>query len=279
MTIPFCSGIELGNPGPGPPAIAISEDASSSLRCDYTAPAEWGLGNLSSRPTLAGLSDYSLENADVEACNFSLDSTDILLLSNLLTPPTASSSLSNSGGFDGFENTSEIAHGPHSPRQSSPAPAQEDATLPSVPTSTCPGQASSAPATSTLPAATGSPLRSRVSIDQPAPQFPCSECSARFTSPGQLRTHKNKAHKRYKCKLCPLDYACAKSLREHRQAVHEGIKHVCNTCGRRFAKRSNLKRHSDVIHRLNRQEAINADITGPVVRTRQESGEILELFS
>jgi len=65
-------------------------------------------------------------------------------------------------------------------------------------------------------------------IESPSPKFPCEFPGCRYIA----------AQKRY--------------LREHRQAIHEGIKYSCDMCEHRATTKSNLKKHKQLKHELDR---------------------------
>lgn len=75
-------------------------------------------------------------------------------------------------------------------------------------------------------------------------------CSERFFQSRQLENHVKQKHAVWSCNVCPRSYPHRKSLWEHHQAVHRGIKHICNiaNCSYSAAKRSNLKRHQERKH-------------------------------
>jgi len=64
--------------------------------------------------------------------------------------------------------------------------------------------------------------------ESPSPKFPCQFPGCRYIA----------AQKRY--------------LREHRQAIHEGIKYACDMCEHRATTKSNLKKHKQLKHELDK---------------------------
>merc|ERR1712025_571720 len=59
---------------------------------------------------------------------------------------------------------------------------------------------------------------------------------------------------RFPCEFPGCKYIAAQKryLREHRQAIHEGIKYSCDMCDHRATTKSNLKKHKQLKHELDK---------------------------
>jgi hypothetical protein len=79
----------------------------------------------------------------------------------------------------------------------------------------------------------------------------CAECGRGFCTPTSLRTHRENVHeklKKYICKVCKRAFGNQGNLYVHNQRHHERHSYCCETCGKRFSRPHELRRHSAVKH-------------------------------
>ena len=83
--------------------------------------------------------------------------------------------------------------------------------------------------------------------------FQCDVCSKSFKLSQHLRVHM-KSHSKIRtelfCNICSKDFDSA-VIKKHKEEVHYDIRaHKCGTCGKRFNRFSEMKRHMDRVHTL-----------------------------
>jgi DNA-directed RNA polymerase subunit RPC12/RpoP len=54
--------------------------------------------------------------------------------------------------------------------------------------------------------------------------------------------------KKYRCETCGKKYSAKSNLRRHVEAVHEGKKYKCKKCGKEYTNPSDLIRHVEAVH-------------------------------
>ena len=81
--------------------------------------------------------------------------------------------------------------------------------------------------------------------------FKCDKCDASYTVRKSLFRHIRLKHgdaKQFTCKQCVYSTTMKHHLEQHVRSLHQGIKEICETCGRNFSKRSNLNNHVRQFH-------------------------------
>ena len=84
--------------------------------------------------------------------------------------------------------------------------------------------------------------------------FPCHACPQLFADDETLQKHVKRQHidrslkKKYACDTCPFSTHRNNDFQRHR-LTHTDIKpHACVQCGKCFAQKSNLKKHTKNVH-------------------------------
>ena len=75
---------------------------------------------------------------------------------------------------------------------------------------------------------------------------PYESCGKTFAKRAVLSIHIKRIHtnrETHRCALCDKTYSHKGDLYQHVQAVHEGKKHYCSTCGKEFLRSSERNRH------------------------------------
>uniref|UniRef100_A0A7I4Y4Q6 Zinc finger domain containing protein n=1 Tax=Haemonchus contortus TaxID=6289 RepID=A0A7I4Y4Q6_HAECO len=94
-------------------------------------------------------------------------------------------------------------------------------------------------------------LREHISIQHLKERnFICEECGQKFGRRGGLRRHVQMVHQNH-LHMCPYEgcghpgYKCSKALTAHIRSVHTNVRpYVCDTCGKAFVRRNDLKMHT-----------------------------------
>lgn len=94
-------------------------------------------------------------------------------------------------------------------------------------------------------------LREHISIQHLKERnFVCEECGQKFGRRGGLRRHVQMVHQNH-LHMCPYEgcghpgYKCSKALTAHIRSVHTNVRpYVCETCGKAFVRRNDLKMHT-----------------------------------
>ena len=80
----------------------------------------------------------------------------------------------------------------------------------------------------------------------------CQECGKGFKTRQLLTSHRvvHSKVKPYKCDVvgCSKSYANRGGLFLHTKSVHEGVKHECAECGKRFGDKSHMNTHYKTVH-------------------------------
>ena len=83
----------------------------------------------------------------------------------------------------------------------------------------------------------------------------CDSCNKIFNTPQLLKSHNQRIHegrKDYQCDICSKQFFDKQTFNRHQRHVHEKVKrernHICNFCGLRCIKSSDLKHHIAVVH-------------------------------
>ena len=65
---------------------------------------------------------------------------------------------------------------------------------------------------------------------------------------------KQKSEKELKCIDC--DYITSRKidLKRHQEAIHKGVKHTCDMCGKHFTDKSNVAQHKKSIHLMQKYD-------------------------
>lgn len=87
--------------------------------------------------------------------------------------------------------------------------------------------------------------RHKISHNPPKPSL-CFHCGKEFSQESNLQKHILRIHKasdEYKCENCEYTTGSQSVLNDH-QKIHEPPNHLCNTCGKRFARIDRLKLHT-----------------------------------
>ena len=72
--------------------------------------------------------------------------------------------------------------------------------------------------------------------------FRCLKCSMLFNTIAELNDHFISKHRKLTCKVCDKSFNKPHSYQKHLY-IHKDSKHVCNTCGKGFAFKSQLDAH------------------------------------
>ena len=85
--------------------------------------------------------------------------------------------------------------------------------------------------------------------------YACGEsgCGRRFKMKNHLQEHMINVHKmggkEFKCEQCPYQTPNKWNLRLHVNGVHKKLRnHICEECGARYSRRTNLKKHRIEVH-------------------------------
>ena len=81
--------------------------------------------------------------------------------------------------------------------------------------------------------------------------FNCDLCDASYPVRKSLLRHIRLKHgdaKQFSCKQCAYSTTMKHHLEEHVRSIHQGIKEICDTCGRNFSDKSNLNKHLREFH-------------------------------
>ena len=73
--------------------------------------------------------------------------------------------------------------------------------------------------------------------------FRCIKCSMLFNTIAELNDHFISKHRKLTCKVCDKSFNKPRSYQKHLY-IHKDSKHVCNTCGKGFAFKSQLDAHT-----------------------------------
>ena len=90
------------------------------------------------------------------------------------------------------------------------------------------------------------------STPQPPTQYNCKTCSYVAATKLSLSYHKNTRHVDLQCKYCDHQAQSSLRLKSHYISIHEeGIKEICDVCGKQFNTKGGLYKHRKEIHNPN----------------------------
>ena len=67
--------------------------------------------------------------------------------------------------------------------------------------------------------------------------------------------------------MCQNTFRNATLLKRHFLSVHEGLKHVCNTCSKVYKCAANLKQHVETVHEGKEKPTVNCPLCDKTVAT------------
>ena len=76
----------------------------------------------------------------------------------------------------------------------------------------------------------------------------CKICHKKFTNLKSLRRHVISVHEKaliYKCDKCEMKFSVQNKLHLHKLKEHQNVEFKCQTCGKKFAHTTNLKKHME----------------------------------
>ncbi|PXF47020.1 hypothetical protein BWQ96_03210 [Gracilariopsis chorda] len=98
-------------------------------------------------------------------------------------------------------------------------------------------------------------LRESSSASSGSSKYQCSMCPHQFSQRSHLNQHMKTVHagiRPYSCPVpeCPKAFGKRSDLKSHVSSVHDNERPFeCEFCDRKFAKKSNLSRHREKLHR------------------------------
>ena len=81
--------------------------------------------------------------------------------------------------------------------------------------------------------------------------FKCEKCDAGYPLRMSLLNHIKIKHgnaKQFACQHCVYSTSKKDHLEQHVRSLHQGIKEICDICGRNFSDKSNLNKHVRQFH-------------------------------
>ena len=81
--------------------------------------------------------------------------------------------------------------------------------------------------------------------------FKCDKCDASYPVRKSLLNHIRLKHgdaKQFTCQHCVYATANRSHYEQHLRSLHQGIKEICDICGRNFSDKSNLNKHVRQFH-------------------------------